>query len=276
MYWADWENDPALAMCSMAAQGYWMRLLCLAHKAMPVGYVIQNGDPMPVETIAFLTRTTVGDATAWISELRENGVLSVDRKGRIYSRRMVRDEAQSQKNQENGKKGGNPNLRKDRGKSAPVNPGVKAYAEAEAEHKQKEKVIPQRVIDLSQSIWDAASDLMRSRSSRKLVQEQVMALGQKATPAIVDALKAYLNTKDVREGFGHPALHRWLADEKFDPFLKRPSEAASAAPEVTPAQWMGFVMRFKEVGRWHSDLGPRPDQHGCRAPAKTLAEMGYA
>ena len=42
-YWSDWETDPALRLCSLAAQGLWMRMLCVAASHDPIGYVAVAG-----------------------------------------------------------------------------------------------------------------------------------------------------------------------------------------------------------------------------------------
>ena len=120
-YWEDWESDPALRLCSLAAQGLWMRMLCIAAKADPFGYVTVNGRPLDYKALARLTGETEETVEHLLSELDRNGVFSRDRKGRIYSRRMVRDFRKTQTARKNGKKGGNPTLCKNRRKSASDN-----------------------------------------------------------------------------------------------------------------------------------------------------------
>lgn len=108
-----WETDAGLALCSMGAQGFWMRLLCIAAKER--GYVLVEGKVPTTEELAFLTRQEVDDVEIWLEELETRGVFSrasfrgVSRA--IYSRRMVRDFQASARNSANGKKGGNPALK---------------------------------------------------------------------------------------------------------------------------------------------------------------------
>ena len=123
-FWSDWSNDPALRICSLAAQGLWMRMLCIAAEADPTGYVTVNGRPIGVTDIARLAGVTETECESLLAELDWNGVFSRDRKGAIYSRRMVRDAKTAKKNRENGKKGGNPTIGKDEGISEWVNPPV--------------------------------------------------------------------------------------------------------------------------------------------------------
>lgn len=120
-FWADWANDPALRLCSLASQGLWMRMLCVAAESSPTGYVTINGRNLGVTDIARLAGVTETEASALIDELDRNGVFSRTRTGAIYSRRMVRDSKRIATLQKNGKKGGNPSLCKDREKLGLVN-----------------------------------------------------------------------------------------------------------------------------------------------------------
>lgn len=115
-YWKDYENDEGLRVSSLAAQGLWMRLLCVAAKADPYGYVLINGCEIGVTGVARLGSVTETEAATLLDELERNGVFSRDRKGRIYSRRMVKESAVRKKAVENGKKGGNPALSASHGK----------------------------------------------------------------------------------------------------------------------------------------------------------------
>ena len=117
-FWSDWAGDPALCLCSLAAQGLWMRCLCIAASGDPTGYVTMNGQTLGVTDIARMAGVTETEASELIGELDRNGVFSRDRRGRIYSRRMVRDVKKRKKARKNGKLGGNPTLRRQRENSA--------------------------------------------------------------------------------------------------------------------------------------------------------------
>lgn len=119
--WRDWQNDEALQLCSLAAQGLWMRLLCLAHASEPVGHVLLNGKRPTSDQIAILVRSDRDQVEMLLSELQDAGVFSKTKGGVIFSRRMVRDAQASEVARENGKKGGNPKLK---GVNPPVNQGV--------------------------------------------------------------------------------------------------------------------------------------------------------
>lgn len=129
--WDHWENDASLALCSLAAQGLWMRLLCICAKNS--GYLLIADEPPPLEEIAYIMRQPVETISALVDELERRKVFSRTGRGVIYSRKMVRDRQISAMGRENGLKGGNPQLRKDKRKSGPVNPSPKKGAKAESE-----------------------------------------------------------------------------------------------------------------------------------------------
>lgn len=104
-FWSDWESDQGLRLCSLAAQGLWMRMLCVCAKHEPKGYLAINGHPLTVDAIARLAGVTETEAGNLIAELDRNGVFSRNRSGCIYSRRMVRDEKRSQEGRKHKKRG---------------------------------------------------------------------------------------------------------------------------------------------------------------------------
>lgn len=122
-FWADWSNDPGLKLCSLAAQGLWMRCLCVAAEADPVGYVVVNGKALDASSISRLVGgISEADAASLLDELDRNGVFSRDTSGRIYSRRMVKDAQRRAEARKFGKMGGNPSLGNNKGKFSTLNP----------------------------------------------------------------------------------------------------------------------------------------------------------
>lgn len=98
-YWSDWEGDTALALCSHAAQGLWMRLLCIAAQGTPYGHVTVGGKPPSDGQIKILIRQPnirLRDLRRLIDELERNGVARRTEAGVIYSLRMVRDFARAE------------------------------------------------------------------------------------------------------------------------------------------------------------------------------------
>lgn len=120
-FWSDWANDPALRVCSFAAQGMWMHMLCIAAKHDPIGIVAVAGRGLDVSELARAVGGNEIEVQSLLSELDRNGVFSRDRHGRIYSRRMMRDHNKSKAASKNGKMGGNPSLCKNKGNPASDN-----------------------------------------------------------------------------------------------------------------------------------------------------------
>ena len=69
-----------------------------------------------------MTGATEAEVSGLLAELERNGVFSRDRRGRIHSRRMVRDAKRSKEGRKHGRLGGNPSLRGRKGDPATLNP----------------------------------------------------------------------------------------------------------------------------------------------------------
>lgn len=108
-YFNDWENDDKLKACSLAAQGLWMRLLCIAARSPERG-IVQIGDlnlslPDGLAHLALAVGRPLEEIAPLIDELVSSGAASVDRKKRIYNRRMVALAKLSAVRSKAGKKG---------------------------------------------------------------------------------------------------------------------------------------------------------------------------
>ena len=106
-FWAEWERDNALAICSHNAQSVWMRLLCIASQGRDYGYITINGNiPTDLE-LAKLMRPHM-DVRRFrhaLAELERNKVLSRDGKGRLFSRRMLGEMESFLRHHSDGKRG---------------------------------------------------------------------------------------------------------------------------------------------------------------------------
>lgn len=111
-FWSDWLADTALGLCSLAAQGLWMRMLCIAAAADPVGHLVNGDEALTMTDIARLCGETVDEASRLIRELESHRVFSRTKAGTIYSRRLIRDHRKLREAAEYGKSGGNPALTK--------------------------------------------------------------------------------------------------------------------------------------------------------------------
>lgn len=133
-YPADWRTDPALELCSLAARGLWISMLCIAHEATPYGYLSVNNRQISTAQLARMVGESPTIVAKLLRELESAGVFSRTEDGVIYSRRMVKDEAvrnaranggaaggsHGGKGGQHGAKGGRPRKPKD-GSDSPEN-----------------------------------------------------------------------------------------------------------------------------------------------------------
>ncbi|CDX21886.1 conserved hypothetical protein [Mesorhizobium sp. ORS 3324] len=141
-FWSDWESDPNLRLCSLAAQGLWMRMLCIAAAHEPVGYVAIAGKGLDEAALARLAGCPEAELGVLLAELEQNRVFSRDRHGRIYSRRMIADARKARVARRNGAKGGNPSLSKERAFSPSDKRRVKAADKGEDKPQSPESMNP--------------------------------------------------------------------------------------------------------------------------------------
>jgi hypothetical protein len=101
-------------LCTLASRGLWLHMIRVMHEAEPFGFFVSRGGET-VDPVGFARRIAVPlrDVRKSITELEKHGVFSRDNSGRIYCRRMVRDNAVSLDASISGKEGGNPKLRGD-------------------------------------------------------------------------------------------------------------------------------------------------------------------
>lgn len=110
-YPGDWRKDPALQSVSLAARGLWIEMLCLMFESHRRGYLChRTGSPITTVQLARMVGSTEEEVNHLTEELLDCGVCSRTVDGIFFSRRMEREEQKRRINQENGQKGGNPNL----------------------------------------------------------------------------------------------------------------------------------------------------------------------
>lgn len=109
-YPADWRKDVELQSCSMAAQGLWINLMCIAHECEPYGHLTINGKAMNAAQIGRQVGLPEVDVDGLLTELMESGVARLADTGALFSLRMVKDEKLRNLRAQAGGKGGNPDL----------------------------------------------------------------------------------------------------------------------------------------------------------------------
>lgn len=209
-FWSDWESDQGLRLCSLAAQGLWMRMLCVCARHEPKGYLSINGNPLKVDAIARLAGVAETEAETLVAELELNGVFSRNRAGCIYSRRMVKDEKRSQEGRKHKKRG-----------------------LQEASEKQKENPEPSRVPSREPS-----PQKPEARYQKK--KREPVGSPKKAGSRLPDDWRLPKPWGDWAVGRGLPEAVTRLEAEKFSNYWRaRPGrEAAKLDWELTWRNWV--------------------------------------
>lgn len=110
-YVGDWKKELSVNCLSFAARGLWFEMLLMMHESVERGYLVhETGKPITPAQLVQALGGTLRDVQKLLAEMAEAGTYSVDERGAIYSRRMVRDESISRVRREAGAKGGNPIL----------------------------------------------------------------------------------------------------------------------------------------------------------------------
>jgi hypothetical protein len=128
-FWKDWLTDPALSVCSLAAQGLWMRMLCIMSMSEPPGHFTLPPSRKDISEARQVARLCLADARlvrALLEELETRRVFSRNEGGTIVSRRMIRDAELS----EIGRDAANRGWKKRKGppKGGPNGKGTKGQA----------------------------------------------------------------------------------------------------------------------------------------------------
>lgn len=105
-YPGDWQRDTGVQLCSLAARGLWREMLDLMWTSPERGVLLEaNGNQMSSGALARLVRSDEVEVQRLLAELEAQKVFSKDAHGRVYSRRMIRDEVQRRTKAAAGKKG---------------------------------------------------------------------------------------------------------------------------------------------------------------------------
>jgi hypothetical protein len=99
-YTGDWLKDPALSVCSPAARGIWMDILCHLHERNNGGTLTAS-----LEQISRCCRCSVSEAKISLDELRTNSAADISERGGLYSvtcRRMRKASELSAKRRQAG------------------------------------------------------------------------------------------------------------------------------------------------------------------------------
>jgi hypothetical protein len=271
---SDWRADPALRMCSLAARGLWIEMLCLMHEARPHGSLLVNGKPVTAAQLANLVGAGIAEVEGFLAELEEAGVFSRDADGALYSRRMRRDEERAAVNRVNGRAGGNPSLKAS--VNPPDNPPVKAGVKAQK---------PESRIQTPQPATGAKLDEIEAACRAALGEAAPVDVVIGPMLAVVERFGAervcLALASEARRKRRRP-IKSWrlwaeivcesLAEEPRAPPPAPGEMAALLNGESVPrAALMAAIERWNAGGDWPTSLGGPPRRHGCALPEAFLA-----
>lgn len=104
-YPGDWRKDQNLSRASLQAKGAMIDIMCLAFECDKRGVLATGGIPWTIDEIAYAIGGDKNQNVIAIEELLTKKILKKNKKGAIFSARMVRDEAILEKRRKGGELG---------------------------------------------------------------------------------------------------------------------------------------------------------------------------
>lgn len=253
-YPADWRAEPALRMVSLEARGLWIECMCLMHEAEPYGNLIVRGIAIDVAAIASIVSAPEQVVRACLHELESAGVLSVNREGVMFCRRMVRDAKNRERAKSFGKMGGNPVLKNPVASNVyelPLKPPPKATLKLRGQSLESRRDADASVERVFDALWSLWPSVARKRHPQQKVRDAIagqLKLG--ADPdQIIQAGHAHVAERVAQKG---PEIVKglvpWLATGLWKNWA-----GPEDAKELTRRLWV-----FETHGEWRPEWGPRP------------------
>lgn len=245
----DWRNDPALKMCSMAARGLWIELICLMHQATPYGHLLVNGQAPTDAQIAVLVGAPPDQIAALLGELESAGIFSRTRNGVIYSRKLTRMSKKAATARNNGRKGGNPSLSKEREKSPSDNPTVKGGDKPQKPEARSQRLEEKEDTNVSSQkrakrattpegfddFWSAYPHRNGVKRGRQKAEQKFRtAVKSGMTPdALTEAANRYRQDRQVIDGYAKdPAT--WLNGKCWEDEIEHPENVHAMRRKPEP------------------------------------------
>ena len=262
-WWQDYESDMALRLVSLSAQGLWMRMLCVMHRATPYGHLRLHTQPMTTGQLSRLVGASESVAKKLLAELEAENVFSRTAEGVIYCRRMIRDKEFSDGMKEIGKGGGNPEIIRG---TVPKEDRIRGYKRSDSPRKT------QRIFERTngQCFW-CDVPLQRERPGVDFFQvDHVVAVRDGGTndEDNLVASCAACNHKRARHQSdpNHPTLTGMKSDPKHLDADAEAEEEEESPPPVVPPKASA-----------PRSASPTPAGRGCRiADDWTPADSGFA
>lgn len=216
-YWSDWLSDAGLRRGSFAARGLWIDMLCIAAQSDPIGYLTVKKVPLSVNDIARMCGGSEPETGTLIEELERNGVLSRDRNGTIYSRRMLRDDKKARTAQKNGKLGGNPKLGNNTTIFPSDNPPDKGEVKPQIPLATTQKKILSVCDEKFEEAWRGYPRRDGANPKAPAAKRFLAAVKAGAdAQTIIDAVKRYAIAEARNVGTPYiPQMVKWLGDQRW-------------------------------------------------------------
>lgn len=257
-----WKGDDALRMCSLAARGLWVELLCVMDQAEPRGHLLVGGQRPSPKQIAMLVGIDGESLLPLLRELEAHDVFSRKRDGTIFSRKMVRETRISLE------------------QSARVS---KRYVKESTgdldlgDTKENREQSPD-VREIANAIWDESPSIARKRSSKLAVEKAVRAAVHRGkNPAVIRrAVVAYYADPEVcREDHKFAkGVHRVVQADFWETWAE--AEGVEHLPTDRNPQFRFWMEDWlKNPLKWRRERGPAPDEPGCKIPADIMAEFDF-
>lgn len=290
----DWRADLELRECSFAARGLWIDILTIMHQADPRGYLLLNAEAPTALRLAKMLGGTEREVSRLLAELENARVFSKTEQGVIYSRKMVRDEKESQEKARRGRMGGNPALKqkvaeqdmqKDDGllKQGSLTPETRSQKPETRSQKPEARAasVERDWFDFLEEACMVAgmppgkaansTGLIAPWSRLGLTQAQILKI-------IGDAAK--------RPGYEPPRGLGYFTGQLTDaakaitatptlPAGKRPQTEAEKIKQLAINRDHAVKFHRRNPDMWPSGFGPPPDHPDCLASFDVLVEHGW-
>lgn len=244
----DWLADSRLQRVGLAEQGLLMRLLCLMHQSETRGVLETEGIPWTVEDIA----KSVGERSKNVKKMMENlvlrGVLQVSESGAFFSRRMIRDTEQHQRQSQFGKQGGNPTLKG--GLKAGDNPTLKPEERREKEEGRSKSNTPYKSpkgdAASAEKIYQAYPRKVAKGNAIKAIRKALQSVKFEELLSKVQEFARCVSGPGVDESFiPHPATwfnaQRWTDDPADWQRIGRNRAGPPGKPNTAPGPSQGIM-----------------------------------
>lgn len=287
-YGSDWRADAALRMCSLAARGLWVEMVCLMDEATPRGTLTVKGKPVNAQQLAVLAGCSANEAKALLQELEEAEVFSRREDGTIYSRRMERESQTSASQRAKAEKRWGAEDGDLFGASTGSGIGFGNAGSMPRDQRPESRdqnpdshMSDSAVSSAADEIWAEAPAIARKRSSKGDLQRALKgaASRRKNLATVRSALQAYYASADASKENGKYAkgVHRMVENDRWEDWV--PAEVAQLPvdPTFQERRWRTWMQDWlRSPYTWdRSRRGIPPDEPGCEIPAAIMAEFNY-